>query len=207
MSVGFRGVLGCMVAVLAVGCGGAKLDREGAARMALGAGHAGTQADSKGGLLSLHGSGASGGALGEASCSRGGNVSWDLAGLAFEGGLDVTFDLGFNGCTEPLWDDPETAQIEQEEVTQDGEVAMTLGLRAGEDFLTYGLTLEGELDYTGAVRDEVKMDVTQTLRLEPGKLLMTLDGSIQSSTETHTYDNELWILDQATGEFVRKDGV
>lgn len=205
MSLGIRVAVVSAVALLAVGCGGAKLDKEAAARIAMGSGQTSNSATSQGGVLrALQSGNFEGGA--SVSCSKGGTATMNITGMELGDGLSFSFEMTFDECTEPMWDDPETEEVEQEEVTQDGTLTMTMLASGTETGSEVSMQMKGRLELTGAVRDFVEMDVTQTMRMSftDTSLSMTsvINGSITTSEGTHTYDNETYRL-TAEGELVR----
>ncbi len=203
MSLPIRLAVISALSLLAVGCGGAKLDKDSASRIAGAAANKGNSTSAQGGLYKLMQQGDfEGGAT--ASCTNGGTVSMKLAGVDLGGGLGLTFDLAYDECTEPMWDDPETSEVERDDVTQDGALTMKMDVTlTSVDFL-----MKGRLDLTGAVKDFVDMDVTQSMRFSATDssvtFTQTINGTITTSEGTHTYDNETYRL-TATGEYV-KDG-
>ncbi len=190
--------------LLAVGCGGgATLDKDSAARIAGLSAQQSQAASEKGGLLRLMESGNGSSAV-SASCTNGGTVSMHLSSVDLGQGLSVAWNADYDACTEPVWDDPETRDVERDDVTMDGTVTVELNVTLTQ----LEIAMRGRLDLTGAVKDFVDMNVTQSLKFDATSssvsFTQTIDGSITTSGGTHTYDNETYRL-TATGEFV-KDG-
>lgn len=102
--------------------------------------------------------------------------------------------------------DPDTGYFEMgltyDNCNYDGETAMTGTLNVGYVVVTDGgtsvdvqLTLDGRVEFAGAISDFVQMDLTQTvsvtsLSATSGTVSVSLDGSVTTSSGTYTYDQE-----------------
>ncbi|MBX5484767.1 MAG: hypothetical protein IRZ16_23330 [Myxococcaceae bacterium] len=189
-----------------VGCGGARIgSKEEAARVAFNAGNAGKGA--QGGLAWLYASADTSGSF-TTSCTHGGTAT---AALDLSGGNQnslLTFQLTFDGCVEPTWDDPETEAVENEDVTYDGTVRYSIVADATQNSLELGFKMQGRIDLSGAISDFVDMDLTQTASFSvtstgvSGK--STFSGTVRTSSESYVYDDETYEF-SAEGKVTRVD--
>lgn len=192
-----------------VGCGGAKIgSKEEAAGIVFSSGDKGSAAQKQGALARLLQSGAdSTGAI--VDCTHGGTAE---AAINFTGTQDLanlSFTMKFNGCTEPVYDDPETEAVEQEDVTYNGQITLTMDMSGIANGAALKMTYKGRIDLSGAISDYVDADIqytfTATSTATGGVATYTINGSVKTSSETYTYANETYTL-TAEGQVVATPG-
>ncbi len=201
MKFGIRVAVAAVAAAGLVGCGGgAKLGKGEAAAMVFGASGPAMSSTQNGGSLAPYMNGATPGSV---SCTNGGTATFSASANGIQGedsgewfgAMEVEYD----GCTEPIQDDPNTTQVESGEAIFDGK--MTMGMRMNLELgstVSFGMSfrMQGRIDVSGDYSDYVDADITQTVAVTANDTGATssvvIDGSIETSTETYTYDNETY---------------
>lgn len=191
-----------VVGALALGlvaCGGAKLGggKEGAAA-ALFAASGPTK--SNGALLDLAGQGHGEFGLDVAvDCQHGGKAV--LKGFHVETDVSAgttvkqSFRLEYQGCGVTTFDNPETAAVERDRVVIDGNMTVSQSVITNTTGGSVTQTFKGKLSFGGAFSDFLDADVTQSvdwakLGTSGGSVSVTLNGTLATSTATHTYAQE-----------------
>jgi len=185
------GVLAIAAGAL-VGCGGAQIgSKEEAAKLT---GVAGNKGSAGGGVMKLFQSAADANGAFTASCTHGGTVS---AALVLSGGQNAglgALELTYDGCVEPVYDDPSTEAVEREDVVFDGKLTVTMSFNVGGGSAGFTIAMKGRVDLGGAYSDYLEMDVEQTFGVvgsETGVAFsFTIDGTVSTSSESYTYDQE-----------------
>jgi len=120
-------------------------------------------------------------------CAHGGSVKLLVDLSSFEN-LDGSsgsfgFDLEYDDCNE----DGVNAY--------NGKLKMLFDFSSGTDSAFMTLRFKGKLDINGEIDDYLEVDLTQTVSLvdmgaTTGSVTVKLHGTIQTSEQSHTYDNE-----------------
>lgn len=207
---GLRLAIAAVAGVALVGCGGAKIgSKEEAAAVVNTMGSTGNKANSQGGLMKLFQSGAGGTGAVSVECTNGGTAeaSFDFTGTSTTGAL--AFKMTFNGCTEPVYDDPSTEAVEREDVTYNGEITLTMDTSISDTSVSFAMVQKGRIDLSGAISDFVEVDITHTMLVTTTDTSATasfqLNGTVKTSTETFVYDNEKYVV-TAEGDVVVSTG-
>ena len=197
MKFGIRMSMLGALAVAMIGCGGAKLGggKQGAAAALHETGQAGNGA--RGALLRAFGSYAdiNVGQTVEVKGDKGGTATVKIeasgADTTDSSKFLMTVDVTFNNYSE------------DGKNTYNGNMKITMKFSfnvSGTGSTTQvdgemALTYKGKITLSGEISDFVEADVTETatfssLQAESGSITVTLNGSIATSTEKHTYTNE-----------------
>jgi hypothetical protein len=96
------------------------------------------------------------------------------------------------------WDNPETPAVETDKVNLSGDMvfaqSMNFDMSQGQNG-SVEQSIDGRLNFGGVFNDFIETDVTQKMEWSlmgstGGSVTFTLDGTIKTSTETFTYNNE-----------------
>lgn len=102
-------------------------------------------------------------------------------------------ELTFSNCVVE-YDDPETDAVESDELTFDGELLMAVLMRV--EGTQVGIVTQTNADLTleGVIEDTFKSELTQDIFFdgaeETPRLAVVLDGTVKTSEETFTFDQE-----------------
>lgn len=209
MKLAIRLAVMAVTAGALVGCGGAKIgSKEEAARVVFGAGEKGQAAQTQGALAQLYQSGVTSTGSVSVECSHGGTAEATFNMDGTDTLATMSFTMKFNGCTEPAYDDPSTAAVEHEDVTYDGQLTMTMDMSGTTTGASMVMTYKGRLNLSGAISDFVDADITETVLMDTtsssATMQFTLNGTIQTSTDSYTYANETYTV-TAEGQVVHSD--
>jgi hypothetical protein len=201
MKFGIRLAVAAVATAALAGCGGAKLGKGEAAAIVFGASDPAKKANQGGGALSLFQNGQG---LGTAtvSCSEGGTATLSVSATGITGEDSANwagaYDIEYDGCAEPRQDDPNTPEVENGTVILDGKLTMgmdfDLDLTAGTFEMEF--RMQGRIEIGGDYSDFIDADITQTVSAtasaDGSESSVVVNGTIETSTETYTYDNETY---------------
>jgi hypothetical protein len=200
MSPLLRVTLAAALATTLAACGGAKLGggKEGAAEALRNIG-AGGSPSSKSGLAALAAQAAGTTLTLEQDCLESGSVKIAVTASA-DGGSGsalATFTSQFLRCNHDGRN------------TYDGSLAVSLSAEVRESEAYVAFHYKGKVDISGDISDFVDADVTMAVRATEqsatrGELTIITNGTIRTSTATHTYDNETLRI-SAGGELRKGD--
>jgi hypothetical protein len=173
-----------LVAVVAVAlsaCGGAKLSKEGAVQALFQA----QQPSSKAGQSLVERALASGATTitVEADCTRGGKAKVVFTGDAGNTSGSFTYKLTYNNCNQDGAN------------TYNGTLDMTYTFSGSPTSAEVAMAMKGRIDISGEISDYVDANITLTVSATAtsatsGSVTIRTNGSIRTSAESYTYNNE-----------------
>lgn len=132
-------------------------------------------------------------------CPKGGKVTLkNFTVNAFSTPMTYGFTMAYDNCSTLTWDDPDTELAESAKVVLGGSMKFTQKLDFNPDDASQGSMeqlMDGRVNFGGPFNDFIEADVSQKidwslLSLETGSVSFSLNGTLKTSTDTYTFDNE-----------------